>query len=85
MAVKGHVSVYIEYERDLSALKKVIKLLMTFNREVDEIHFHVNNTVFLDHVYERIHDWIEVRGRERGRVAERERERVGGNGRKNVG
>ena len=62
MAATGKVSVYIEHGRDLSALKKVTKLLMAYNPHVTEINFHINSTVYLDHVYERLHDWIEVCG-----------------------
>ena len=60
MAATGKVAVYIEHGRDLAALKKVIKLLMAYNQQVDQINFLINSTVYLDHVYERLHDWIEV-------------------------
>ena len=33
---------------------------MAYNKEVTEIQFHVNTTIFQDHVYERIQDWIDV-------------------------
>ena len=61
MAAEGEVEIYIEHERDMSAMKKVVKLLMTFNDKVTLIKFKVNSTVYLDMVYQRIHDWIEVR------------------------
>ena len=57
---QGVVHVYIEYEKDFSALKKVVKILMAFNKDVTEIQFHLNTTIFQDHVYERIQGWVDV-------------------------
>jgi hypothetical protein len=62
MAIRaeGDVHVFIDYERDISALKKVIKSVMVYNTKVTKVVFHLNETVFEDQLYEHIQEWMEV-------------------------
>jgi len=57
---EGEVNIFIDYERDIPALKKVIKNLMVFNPKVTNVVFNLNETVFEDQLYEHIQQWMEV-------------------------